>query len=166
MKCPECGSANVQKSSAVYEQGVHITEGRNSGAFLTSRGTIGVGASRTTSRSSSLATERNSPHRGLPPRAIIAGLVGGLIWFLLLQITSSFLLAIIVPIIILGMVIYLSAPNDQERVEERRYELQLYCKKCGNIFIPDTELHAETPAPGPDGLEAPHRTWWQRTFGS
>ena len=134
MNCPDCGSSNTQKSSALYEQGVRTTQGRSAGIFLTSRGTIGVGKSRHQSRSSTLAADINAPHHGLPVRSMIAFAVGFLAAFVSQAAGGGFFL--FVGLILGGFFtgIYLSAPNNAELAEKGRYESQWYCRKCGSIF--------------------------------
>lgn len=133
-RCPDCGSGRIQKSSALYEQGVRTSEGRSSETFITSRGTVGVGSSQNASRSSSLAAERNAPANGAPPRALIAG-IGGLVVALIIgQLADSLLLTLFLALVAFGASIYLTAPNDAEAAAERRWLDQWYCKVCGNIF--------------------------------
>lgn len=134
MNCPECGSSNVQKSSAVYEQGVRIGEGRSSGAFVTSRGTVGIGASRSASRSSSLAAELNAPGTGLPLRSMIAGAACFAFGFFGLVVLESFLFFMLAFAAAIPVGIYFLAPTDAEIAERRRYDAQWYCRKCGTIF--------------------------------
>jgi hypothetical protein len=152
MQCPRCGSGNTQKSSAVYEQGVRNAEGRSSGFFVTSRGTVGVGQSRRKSRSSTLATERNAPHRMVPTRAILVGVVGLLVSLVALNSGIGFVAFLILVVGIFWAMIYVSAPTDRESAEEERWQTQWYCKKCGDIFFEDdnpTELGASSAFTSP-----------------
>jgi hypothetical protein len=135
MQCPSCGSNNTQKSSAAYEQGVRITEGRGTGFFVTSRGTVGVGKSRRKSRSSTLATERNAPHRMVPTRSILVGVVGLILSLVALNSGIGFVAFLILMVGTFWAMIYFSAPTHGEATEEKRWQSQWYCKKCGELFF-------------------------------
>lgn len=137
MKCPECGSGHTQKSSAFYEQNVRTSEGQSTGLFLTSRGTIGVGKARHRSRSSNLAAEANAPPQGLPMRSMIAALGGFLAAFVTSAAGGGFLLFIGFVLAGFAIAIFLTAPNDAEIEERRRWDHQWYCKKCGANFCGD-----------------------------
>lgn len=168
--CPECGSANVQKSSAVFEQGTRLNEGRSNGAFITSRGTFGVGASHSKGRSWSLATERNSPPEFGPPfKALVAAFGSGALVLVLGLAIESPLLSASSIFVMFGVMIYFAAPSDAETDERQLWEMQWYCRKCGATFVPEDVAKAHLAerarvAALPDH-EKPRRNWWQRTFG-
>lgn len=135
MQCPHCGSQNTQKSSALYAQSVRISEGRSTGAFVSSLGTVGIGRASHTSRSSSIAAELNAPHRGVPIRSTLAFVAGFPAAFICVLMGGGFLLSL--GFVLAGFVvgIYLIAPTDEELAEKARYQKQWYCKKCGSIFF-------------------------------
>lgn len=135
VNCPECGSKNTQKSSAFYEQNVRTTEGRSSGIFLTSRGTVGIGKSRNQSRASSLAAEVNAPHHGMKMRSLIASIVGFVAALVSQAAGGGYLL--FVGLVLMGFLlsIYLAAPTQQDLAEEQRWRRQWYCRKCGSTFL-------------------------------
>lgn len=135
MQCPQCGSSNTQKSSAMHEQNVRVTEGHSTGLFVTSRGTFGFGSSRRRSRSSTLSAERNAPDRTVPARALLVGGVGLLLSFVALNSGVGLVVFLILVVGTFWAVIYFSAPTDDELAEEKRWQSQWYCKKCGEIFF-------------------------------
>lgn len=153
MQCPQCGSNNTQKSSALYEQSVRMSEGRSSGAFISSRGTVGIGSAKHVTRSSSLAAEMNAPHRRVPLRSTLAMVVGFAAMAVNVLLGGGFLLSI--TFALAGFVggIYLTAPTDQELAEEKRYHSQWYCRRCGSIFF---ELKASSQ---PELVEQPNETF-------
>lgn len=137
IQCPNCGASNVQKSSALYAQGVRVSEGQSTGMFVTSRGTFGVGKAKHVSRSSSLATELNAPPGGVPVRSVMAFLVGIGFMFLVAVTGGGLILSLLILLIALGVAFYLTAPTDEEDAEWRRWERQWYCKRCGYVFLED-----------------------------
>ena len=143
MRCPQCGSANVQKSSAFYQQHVRTSKGRTSGFFLTSRGTIGVGSSRRVSTSSSLAADLNAPIAKLPPRILLTIVIGFPFALILGFASSSLFLTLFLVVLVIVATIYLSAPTNEELEREKQWSQQWYCKKCGDRFIEsDTDAGA------------------------
>jgi hypothetical protein len=135
MRCPQCGSNNTQKSSALYEQNVRVSDGRSAGLFVTSRGTVGFGGGRRTSRSMSLAAQANAPHRHLPLRSIVAVLVGFSLAVIFADNGGGLLVTICLFVGTFWLSVYLALPTDAEKTEQSRWSSQWYCKKCGHIFF-------------------------------
>lgn len=145
MRCPECRSSKVQKSSAVYEQGVRDQVGSSSGAFITSRGTFGISKSRTTSRSSSISAQLNAPDTGVPIRSLVAGAACFAIGFFGLLVLESIVLFMLASAAAIPAAIYFLAPTEEELAEKRLYAAQWYCHTCGGIFHNSEDLHDRGP---------------------
>lgn len=137
MRCPHCGSSDVQKSSAVHEQDVRVTEGRATGIGMGSRGGFGIGIGRYASRSSTRAGDINAPPGHMPPRVLLASVVGVPVALGIGVLADSLALTLVLVVIALGIMIYLSAPNDEELRNESRWRSQWYCKRCGGLFFDD-----------------------------
>lgn len=150
MKCPQCGSQNTQKSLALYEQATRLSEGESSGAFVTSRGTLGVSKSKHSSQSSSLAAERNKPPVGASLRTAVVLIVGMFLSVWLLFTGAGFGVFLLALAGTIGLAIFFFNPTEQDLAEQTQYSLQWYCKKCGNVFLENyavttaTELNAAT----------------------
>lgn len=124
----------------MYEQGIRTSEGRGSGAFMTSRGTIGIGATRHSSRSSSLATDRNAPPSSVPPSALITALCGLALTVMISVSVDGFLNGlfwiVIGTCLTFGVSFYLAIrPNSNNDAALRAWENQWYCRTCGETFV-------------------------------
>ena len=170
VRCPKCGSGSVKKSSAIYEQGVSRSQGRNSGVWLSRRGP-GVWSGRSTSERVSGAAARNAP-TGFELEALtfagvffVALLIGffsaGSIGSFVMAVPIAFVLAIIAAVLV-GI-----SQKEQRVASQARYDRQWYCSKCGNKFEVDLDparpmgsgsAPSATPSngqgPGPSGIRA------------
>lgn len=117
-----------------------MSEGRGSGAFVTSRGTVGLGATRHNSRSSTLATERNAPPTAIPGSAIVAGLCGLALTIIIAASVDGFLNGlfwiVIGTLATVGVAAFLAVqPNEKTDEALRAWENQWYCRTCGETFL-------------------------------
>ena len=139
MKCPTCASGNVKKSSALYEQQSTRYDGSSQGWWITSKGTIGVGQSRSQGRRTSVAIERNAPPLGvgqLVGCAVIGPMV--VIPILVLIGLPLWLSILLPPTVAVGLAIWVHRlKKDEWSQQDQAYSRQWYCSKCGSLFIDD-----------------------------
>ena len=142
VRCPNCESPNVQKSSAMYDQGTRVSEGTSKGFFVTSGGTIGVGQSSFRGQSSTLAAEKSAPPVAREP--LIAVAVCTLIMFSGVFIADSFF-GILAWLFVTGIItmvvvfVMLLMPSTASKDALKRWANQWYCKTCGQLFEVDDE---------------------------
>jgi hypothetical protein len=135
VKCPSCGSARVQKSSAIYEQGISHSQGKSSGIGISSRGRVGVysGGSKST-RISQLAEQNAPPENSVVGCAFAVPFAG----FLLLAVFSDigFLTGVFIGAAVgVGAALWMHNLTKNEYAEElAKYNARWYCRKCGNYF--------------------------------
>ena len=137
VRCPKCGSGSVKKSSAIYEQGISRSQGRNSGIWFSRRG-LGVWSGRSTSERVSGAAAQNAP-TGFE----LEGLTFAGVFFVVLMIgffsaggIGSFIMAVPVAffIAIFASVLVGISQKEQRAASQASYNRQWYCSKCGNKF--------------------------------
>ncbi len=146
VRCPKCGSGSAKKSSAIYEQGVSKSQGRNSGIWLSRRGP-GVWSGRSTSERVSGAAARNAP-TGFELEALtFAGVffVTLLIGFFSASGVGSFVMAVPIAFVIaiVAAVLVGISQKEQRAASQASYDRQWYCSKCGNKF--EVDLDPSTP---------------------
>jgi rubredoxin len=140
VRCPECGSGSVKKSSAIYEQGISRSQGR-SGGFWYSRGGPGVWSGRSSSERISGAAARNAP-TGFELEAFTfvgAFAAALLLGFFTADGIGSFVLAVPIAFVVAGIAAFAVGVSQKEQraASQARYDRQWYCSKCGHKFEVD-----------------------------
>ena len=158
--CPKCQSGNVQKSSAMVEQGLRHSSGTSTGIFITSRGTVGFGGSRRRSRSYSGAVARNARSSSLTLEAwgvlaaaivltvIIMGQALDAFWEVNLESVLAWTICAFV-VVMMAMAWAAKLTMEAQGPSDRMWDRQWYCKKCGNIFFAQNDLPSRDQTPHP-----------------
>ena len=138
MHCPSCGSTNVKKSAAVYEQGTSHTDHRGGGYWASSRGNVGAWSRRGGSTRSTGSAQRNAPPLqgwALPVTAAAGlGLVGTIILGVSISMNITTLI-VLAPLVSLGAASTLWHLTTDERARaDKSYARQWYCLRCGTLF--------------------------------
>ncbi len=136
MKCPNCGSGNVNKSSALYEQQLTRYDGASTGWWITSRGTVGVRQSRSRGNRTSVVIERNAPPTGVSEAVGCAAMLPLIAVPVLILIGVPLWLSILLPPAAgIGLAIWVHGKTKDEAAPHiEAYSRQWYCSKCGSIF--------------------------------
>jgi hypothetical protein len=135
IRCPTCDSTRVQKSSAIYEQGISRSFGKSGGIGISNRGRITVYSGRSGSTRVSRLAENNAP----PSNEAVGGAVsaGCIVPFLVLIMAGADAgLAVVVSIVVavtLGMIVH-DKTKDAHAKMLQSYEQQWYCRRCGSYF--------------------------------
>ena len=136
IECPSCGSNDVVKSAAIYEQGTSESKGKTVGVGI-SRGGAGIGVASSSGVTKSLAAKKNAPVVNAWPG--FAGVMAFLIFMgVLIIFEADFFVAMFVSVGLgIGAAILTYRLTRNEYLEEQsRYEKTWYCTRCAEKFIP------------------------------
>lgn len=138
IECPDCGSRNVKKSSAVVQQGTRTASGTSRGGWISSAGRVGVSGRKYSSVSTTGATDLNAPPAASQPMiGALVLMILAVVWVpisisnILTLILGEFLLIVVGSIVLMAMFIRPSA-TDSAALEQ--WKRQWYCLRCGNLF--------------------------------
>ena len=163
VRCPQCGSGSVKKSSAIYEQGISRSQGRSGGVWY-SRGGPGVWSGRSSSERISGAAARNAPTGFELEAFAFVGVFAAalLVGFFAADSIGSFVMAVPIAFVVAGIAAFAVSVSQKEQraASQARYDRQWYCSKCGHKFEVDLDrtgpAAAENAAPaGPTGGAGP-----------
>lgn len=138
--CSKCGSRSVRALSVIWENGVRPG---GTGAFITSRGTVGVGASGT--RISASAQRAAPPERyqgSCLSQLVVGGLgIAGLVGCTVQASSGKTGAGLLIFFVLFGiaMWIYMASgwAEEQEAVnsaQDREWENSYRCSRCGTQF--------------------------------
>jgi hypothetical protein len=137
IECPSCGSNDVAKSAAIYEQGTSKSKGKTVGVGI-SRDGAGIGVASSAGVTKSLAAQKNAPPNPNP----LPGCAGVLTFVIAVNVlifsdvgffTSTFVSLGVA--IVAGTLTYRKTRQQDNEVQSR-YEKTWYCTRCSQIFIP------------------------------
>jgi hypothetical protein len=135
VRCPSCDSTRVQKSSAIYEQGIWRSSGKSGGVGISSRGRVTVYSGRSGSTRVSQLAENNAP----PSNDAVGAAAGAgciLPFTVMVMAGAEVGLAVIVSIVVavtLGLLVH-DKTKDEHAEKLQSYNRQWYCRRCGSYF--------------------------------
>ena len=149
--CPSCQSSNTKKMAMVWAGGSRTGQSRSTGIGVSSRGTIGIGASRGRSSSQSHLAAACAPPQKSSLAKIVAAILFVLFWIPAFSGVIGFLSSssfvegffrIVLGVPILALVTYGIIKIYQKLDGESQQQISDYaktwvCLRCGTQFIPN-----------------------------
>lgn len=148
--CTTCGSGNVKKRSAIYEQGISRTSGTSRGVWVSGKGRVGVWKGSNSRVRITGAAAKNQPPSNVAPVFVFMCVLFGAELILLFS-GVGFLGALIIALVAatLAAILTHKASKEHYATEREQYDRSWYCMKCGSVFEVELRERAALPLSEP-----------------
>ena len=144
--CPSCGSSNTKTMQMVWASGLRNSTRSTTGGGITSRGTIGVGASSSRGVSQSALSASCAPPKPSALPKVVVGILGFFFWLPMFtgamqslgngKIIEGILLLPLLALVTYGLYRLYRYLDRRNQLAAQDYVSRWICLRCGTTFQP------------------------------